>query len=198
MNHVVLYIHGKGGNASESARYKPLFPGCDVTGLDYQSSTPWEAGAEIFAAVQTLKAEYAHVILIANSIGAYYSMNAEIDSLIEKAYFISPIVDMEGLIADLMMRANVTETELELKGVIPAAFGEDLSWTYLCYVREHPLEWNAPISILYGAKDDLTSRDIITAFAVRHHAKLTIMENGEHWFHTDEQMRFLENWIKGE
>ena len=21
------------------------------------------------------------------------------------------------------------------------------------------------------------------------------MENGEHWFHTDEQMKFLDNWI---
>ena len=198
MNHVVLYIHGKGGNASESARYKPLFPGCDVTGLDYQSSTPWEAGAEIFAAVQALKAEYAHVILIANSIGAYFSMTAGIDSLIEKAYFISPIVDMEGLIADLMMRANVTETELKRKGVVPTAFGEDLSWTYLCYVREHPLEWHAPTSILYGGKDQLTSLDTIKAFSKRHHAKLTIMENGEHWFHTEKQMRFLENWIKGE
>ena len=26
-------------------------------------------------------------------------------------------------------------------------------------------------------------------------ADLTIMANGEHWFHTDEQMLFLENWI---
>jgi hypothetical protein len=23
-----------------------------------------------------------------------------------------------------------------------------------------------------------------------------VMEEGEHWFHTDEQMRFLDNWIK--
>ena len=198
MNHVVLYIHGKGGNASESARYKPLFPGWDVTGLDYQSSTPWEAGAEIFAAVQALKAQYAHVILIANSIGTFFSMNAGIDSLIEKAYFISPIVNMEGLIADLMMRANVTETELKRKGVIPTAFGEDLSWTYLCYVRNHPIKWDVPTAILYGGKDQLTSLDTIKAFAARYHAKLTIMENGEQWFHTDEQMRFLENWIKGE
>jgi len=26
-------------------------------------------------------------------------------------------------------------------------------------------------------------------------AELTVMEEGEHWFHTDEQMRFLDNWI---
>jgi len=22
------------------------------------------------------------------------------------------------------------------------------------------------------------------------------MKNGEHWFHTEEQMKFLDNWIK--
>ena len=25
--------------------------------------------------------------------------------------------------------------------------------------------------------------------------RLTVMENGEHWFHTEEQMKFLDEWI---
>ena len=33
-------------------------------------------------------------------------------------------------------------------------------------------------------------------FARRIGASLTVMEDGEHWFHTDEQMRFLDGWIK--
>ena len=45
----VLYIHGKGGSAEESGHYKPLFPGCEVLGLDYQSFTPRETGKEIYA-----------------------------------------------------------------------------------------------------------------------------------------------------
>jgi hypothetical protein len=40
------------------------------------------------------------------------------------------------------------------------------------------------------------SIDTITNFAKKHNASLTIMENGEHWFHTEEQMAFLDNWIK--
>jgi hypothetical protein len=32
-------------------------------------------------------------------------------------------------------------------------------------------------------------------FAEKHHAGLTVMENGEHWFHTEEQMAFLDKWI---
>ena len=36
----------------------------------------------------------------------------------------------------------------------------------------------------------------MSVFAKTHDAELTVMEEGEHWFHTDEQMRFLDNWIK--
>lgn len=192
----VIYIHGKGGSAAESEHYKLLFPDCDVFGLDYQTATPWETGKEIHAAIAKLKTEYRSVILIANSVGAFFSMNADIDGMIEKAYFISPIVDMERLIINMMAGSNVTETELRTRGVIPTSFGEDLSWEYLCYVREHPLTWNAPTAILYGSLDQLTSYDTIAAFARRHHATLTVMQNGEHWFHTDEQMCFLDEWIQ--
>ena len=198
MKNTVIYIHGKGGSAAESEHYKPLFPCCDVIGLDYKTFTPWETGKEIHVAVKKLKTEYESVILIANSIGAFFSMNAEIDSLIEKAYFISPIVDMEKLITDMMTWANVVEDELKQQGVIRTEFGENLSWDYLCYVRDHPVEWNVPTDILYGSRDNLTSYDTIKAFAENHHAKLTVMENGEHWFHTEEQVQFLDSWIKGE
>lgn len=195
INNAVLYIHGKGGSAAESKHYEPLFPDRDVIGLDYKTFTPWETGREIRHAVIKLKAAYDHLILIANSIGAYFSMCAGIDTMIEKAYFISPIVDMERLITDRMVRANVTESELKEKGIIPTASGEDLSWEYLCYVRSHPPRWDCPTAILYGSRDNLTSHDTIKAFAERHHASLTVMENGEHWFHTEEQMNYLDDWI---
>ena len=26
--------------------------------------------------------------------------------------------------------------------------------------------------------------------------RLTVMENGEHWFHTAEQLAFLDGWVK--
>lgn len=195
MKNEVLYVHGKGGSAVECEHYKPLFPEYDVFGLDYQTFTPWETGAEIRSAVKKLKTEYDSIILIAGSIGAYFSMNADIDSMIEKAYFISPIVDMEKLIIDMMTWANVTEDELMQHGVIHTDFGEDLSWEYLCYIRNHPIKWDCPTAILYGSRDDLTSYDTIKAFAEKHHSDLTVMEKGEHWFHTEKQMWFLDDWI---
>ena len=195
MKELVLYIHGKGGSAGESEHYKPLFPECEVIGLDYQTFTPWETGEEIREAVTKLNDEYDSIILIANSIGAFFSMNAGIDAMIRCAYLISPVVDMEKLILNMISRANVTETELEEKGVITASFGEDLSWEYLRYVREHPVCWTVPTKILYGSRDNLTSYKTIAAFAKTYGAELTVMEEGEHWFHTDEQMLFLDNWI---
>ena len=192
----VLYVHGKGGSAKEAQHYKSLFPDCDVYGLDYKTSTPWETKEEIQAQVDCLNRKYDHIILIANSIGAFFSMNAKVEKAINKAYFISPIVDMEKLITDMMMWANVSEQELQEKQTIETKFGETLSWEYLSYVKNNPIHWEVPTDILYGSKDNLTSLETVTAFAKKHNAKLTVMEDGEHWFHTKEQMEFLDNWMK--
>ena len=86
--------------------------------------------------------------------------------------------------------------DLQKQKEIPTSFGETLSWDYLCYVREHPVTWTVSTYILYGEKDNLTSYETISKFADRIGATLTVMENGEHWFHTKEQMDFLSDWIK--
>lgn len=196
MKDVILYIHGKGGSAAESEHYRPLFPGCEVFGLDYQTFTPWETGAEIRSAIESLKPEYGNITLIANSIGAFFSMSAGIDAVVQKAYFISPIVNMEKLITDMMQWANITEEDLKTKGIIRTAFGENLSWEYLCYVRSHTTNWMVTTQILYGSRDNLTPFETIHDFTKNHNAMLTIMEGGEHWFHTDEQIQFLDDWIR--
>lgn len=197
MKKAVLYVHGKGGNAEESDFYRNLCNGCDVFGLDYVSDTPWDAKTEFPPLFEEICKDYNDVTLIANSIGAFFSMNALADEKkISKALFISPIVNMEKLICDMMTWANVTEEQLKSKGEIPTDFGETLSWKYLCYVRQNPLLWNIPTKILYGEKDNLTSLDTVTEFARSHNAPLTVMKDGEHWFHTKEQLEFLADWIK--
>lgn len=178
-NTLVIYIHGKGGNADEAEHYK-------------------------------------NVILVANSIGAYFSMNAisqldakkdincddsknrqnEITAKINRAFFISPIVNMEKLICNMMTWAGVTEAQLEEKKIISTDFGENLSWEYLTYVRKNPILWKIPTEILYGEHDNLTSLETVSEFVHAHNANLTVMNGGEHWFHTDEQMKFLDGWIK--
>ncbi len=196
MKKAILYVHGQGGNAEEAKRYKTVCTGYEVFGLDYHSFTPWEAKAEFLAAYGKLRAEYASVTVIANSIGAFFTMHALSGEAIERAFFISPIVDMEKLIADRMQSLHISESELEAKKEIETPFGDALSWQYLCYVRENPIEWNVPTAILYAGKDVLTSRETVSAFAKKCQATLTVMEDGEHWFHTKEQLAFLDGWLK--
>lgn len=196
MKSLVIYIHGKGGNADEAEHYNPLFPNCDVIGFDYKAETPWDAKQEFSAYFDSVAANYDEVVLIANSIGAFFSMNALAGKRIKQALFISPVVNLEKLICNMMMWANVSEDELCKKGEIATAFGETLSWKYLCYVRENPIKWNIPTHILYGSNDNLTDLETMQDFAQKVGASLTIMQGGEHWFHTDEQMQFLDRWIE--
>ena len=88
------------------------------------------------------------------------------------AYFISPIVDLE-----------------RIEGVT-------LDEEHLRYVRQHPIDWRVPTHILYGENDNLTSLATISDFARRTGASLEVMHGGEHWFHTPEQMAFLDEWIQ--
>lgn len=193
-NTAVLYIHGKGGNAAEAEHYRSLFPDAEVIGFDYKAETPWDAAPEFAAFVAGLGHE--HIVLIANSVGAYFSMNSGIAERIERAFLISPIVSMEKLIESMMTWANVTERQLEAEKTIETAFGETLSWDYLSYVRAHPIAWDVPTEILYGETDNLQSLDTVRSFAETHNAGLTVMPGGEHWFHTPEQMQFLDDWMK--
>ena len=192
----IIYVHGKGGCADEAGHYSSLFPDSDVLGFDYHSATPWEAKEEFTAYFDEISKRYASVQLIANSIGAYFSMNALNSGCIERAYFISPIVNMQKLICDMMLWAGVTEEQLKEKGTVETAFGETLSWEYLSWVRNNQLIWDVPTAILRGGGDNLQSDETIREFAVKTGAEITVMENGEHWFHTEEQMAFLDAWIK--
>ncbi len=197
MKNIVIYVHGKGGSAQEAEHYGTLFPDAEVVGFDYRAQTPWEAKEEFLRFFAGQRERCGSLVLVANSIGAYFSMCASAETLIDRAYFISPIVDMEKLICKMMAWAGVTEQELAEKSEIPTEFGETLSWNYLCYVREHPLHWRVPtcICILYGGRDSLTSPETVTAFAERTGAELTVMPDGEHWFHTQRQLQFLDSWI---
>lgn len=196
MKDLVIYIHGKGGNIEETNHYQSIFRESDVIGFNYKSQTPWEAEIEFPILYDRCAKSYNSVILIANSIGAYFAMLSLAEKNISQALFISPIVDMEKLIMDMMKWLNITEDELKSKKEVETEFGETLSWEYLSYVKNHPIRWNVPTSILYGEKDNLTFQETITKFAEQIGATLTIMKNGEHWFHTDEQLKFLDTWVE--
>lgn len=197
MKNAVIYIHGRGGSADEARYYKKFFnDDYEIIGFDYKAELPWQAKEEFQNYFDSLIPKYTEILLIANSIGAYFSLLSLSEKPIKKALFISPVVDMENVILHMMKRANISEDELRTKRVISTSFGEVLSWEYLCYVRKNLITWNIPTAILCGKKDDITPLQTMTSFAHNIHADLTVFDRGEHRFHTEEQMNFLDTWLK--
>lgn len=197
MKNAVIYVHGKDGSSNEANHYKQFFnDNYEVIGFDYKSKFPWQAKEEFQKYFDFIIPKYNEILLIGNSIGAYFSMISLSGKQIKKAMFISPIVDMENVILNMMKWENVSEEKLEAKKIINTSFGESLLWEYLSYVRRNSIIWDIPTSILYGEKDDITPLKTINNFANKINANLTIMSDGEHWFHTEEQISFLDSWFE--
>lgn len=203
---VYLYVHGKNGCKEEAERfaYTACEAGWQVLAIDLpehgarrsgpEKLLPWTVIPEIQAVYTRMKPVWAHIRLYGVSVGAWLSMQALQSDAPEKALFVSPVVDMENVITNMMQWANITEEQLKQAGEIPTSFGETLSWDYLCWVREHPLHWKVPTQVIYGDKDNLTLCMVIERFRQQNGAHLTIMEGGEHWFHTPVQMAVLQTW----
>lgn len=64
------------------------------------------------------------------------------------------------------------------------------------FAKEYPVEkWSCPTSILYGTKDNLTERATVDNFVRKFQTDLRVLEGGEHWFHTEEQVVCLKDWL---
>ena len=116
------------------------------------------------------------------------------DAPIQKAWFLSPIVDMKGLIENMMQWFDVSVERLEAEQEVATPMNT-LYWHYYQYVLQHPVQWDTPTALLYGSKDELTAYETVKAFADSCNAQMTVLEDGEHFFHTDEQLDALKKWL---
>lgn len=143
------------------------------------------------------KLNYSEINLWACSMGAYFSLLAYKNEEIKQCLFLSPVVNMKVIIDNMMLWSNTTEEELEEKQEIKIDFGQTLYWDYYKYVKDNPItNWNKKTYILYGNKDNMQNEDIIKNFSNKFNCGLTILENGEHYFHTEEQLKFYKEWLE--
>lgn len=204
-----LYIHGQGGNKEEAAAFSKIVcqRGFQVLSIDLpehgqrkaekDSFNPWHIIPELKMIMSNIKNHWKKISLYASSIGAWFSMLSFYNEHFEKCLFLSPVVDMKQLISKMMNWANVSEAQLQKELIIPTNFGQSLSWEYWEYALKHPItKWEHPTLILYGENDNLIDRDTIESFAHKFKCGLTVLKNGEHWFHTEKQLEILDDWVK--
>lgn len=207
---VYICVHGQGGDKEEARFLSGIacgggwqvismdLPGHGERKMEGELLRPWDAAAGLQDILGFTRRRWGKAALYATSIGAWLSLQSFAGEVFERCLFVSPVLDMGKLIEGMMAAAGVTRARLEQERFIPTEFGQTLSWEYFLYVRKNPIiQWQSPTRILYAGRDALVGRGDIDAFAGRFGCGVTVMEDGEHWFHTDGQMRFLDGWIRG-
>lgn len=173
-----LFVHGKLSKKEEAENFATIAAnaGYQVLSFDLpehgeREKHPYKCTVQngvhdLTVINEFIKNKYASISLYACSLGAYFSLVAYQDIEFSKTLFISPVLNMEQLIQNMMGWANVTEEELRVKGEIDTSFGETLSWDYYQFVKNHPItKWESKTSILYGENDNLTEIRELNLFA---------------------------------
>lgn len=152
---------------------------------------------ELHIIMEYAKKNWSHISLFANSMGTYFALLAYRENVLDKCLLLSPLVDMERMITNMMTWFTVSEARLQEEKEIATPIGKTLYWDYYTYVKEHPVDkWDVPTSILYGMEDDECEYDTITSFVELFGADLEVMEGGEHYFHTKEQLAYFQLWLE--
>ena len=208
-NKLYLFIHGKHSNKEEANQIAELIVphGYQVLSFDLPEHgerknekakfTVQNCISDLHSVMDSVIDSYEKISLYACSIGVYFSLIAFKEIHFDKCLFVSPVLDMERLIHNMMTWANVTIEELKAKKEIETTFGETLSWNYYQFVKNNPIDfWESKTFILYGENDILTGRSVLDSFQKKYNCSVSILEDGEHYFHTQEQIIFLTNWVE--
>lgn len=163
---------------------------------DYQC-TPENCISDLRKIYEFAYSEGSEISIFGCSIGAYFSLLAYCKHEIKQSLFISPVVNMERILKNMMEGFNISEELLKSEKKIKLPIGETLDWDYYTFVCQNPIdfEWNTPIDILYGLKDNICGKEDIEDFAKKNNAVIKIDDDGEHYYHTNEHLETINNWL---
>ena len=89
------------------------------------------------------------VSLFACSMGAYFSLLAYRDVGLRQSLFLSPVVDMDRIIENMMKWFDISKERLQTEQKIDTPVGQPLYWDYYCYVKDNPISvWQRVKSII--------------------------------------------------
>ena len=206
---IYLFVHGKNGCKEIAEDFAKIAAkkGWQVLSVDLpghgervQESGqffPWQIVPELKMVMTFIKRRWQTVGLRADSLGVWFCLLAFSDDHIDKSLFVSPILDMEKLIYDMMRYASVSEERLKKEKEIKTDFAETLSWEYLEFAKKNKIEnWNVKTSILYAENDSFTNRNTVDSFVKKYGCNLTVLKEGDHWLHTPQQISMLSRWTE--
>ena len=201
-----IYVHGQGGNKEEGERFSLIAEkfGYQTLSVDLPEHggrtdgakfEPWFVTDELEKVIDYAEKKWNYICVRAVSIGSWFSLLSFKNRRIEKCLFSSPLVDMENMICSMMKLAGVSEDELKEKQEIKTQFGQTLSWRYLCYARENRVHALCrDTSVLYAKNDELIPFETVEKFVDDNKCSLTLIEKGEHWLHTADDLKLVEKW----
>ena len=173
---VFLYVHGLHGRKEEASAFAEVAvpKGYQVLGIDLPvERKPWEVLPLLNDICDYLYDNWQSVSVRANSIGSWFTLLAFQSKKVEQALLVSPILDMKRFIELMPQRED----------------------DYYEWVVNNPItSWVAPTYILRPEVDLIVSDEVGHDFISQHQCQVTIMPDGEHWFHTPEQLAFLKAW----
>lgn len=206
-NKIILAVHGMMSNkadvpieilakVSEKYGYQVLSFDLPKHGERKNESTPINLEVckkELSDIYNMLKEKWNTISLFTNSIGTYFSLLAYKEKKIEKAFFLSPLLDMKEVIENMMSAFGVTEEVLKIKKEITLPIGQTLYWDYYSYVKKNPItKWETKTYILCGERDEICSLKTTEKFSKEFNCELEILRDSEHYFYRDEQLKKLE------
>lgn len=132
-------------------------------GPDGKAFTAMAASPEVRAFAQFARGQSTEVGLLASSIGTYFSLCDTPAGTFERAWLVSPLIDLEHYIRGVMTEYSVTYEQLETETVIdtPRAV---LEWSCLRFVEEHPARLDIPSWAIRGDQDEVVPFSTLSRF----------------------------------
>lgn len=164
---------------------------------DSYTCTPQNCIRDLQSVYKFVKTQGSQISIFGCSLGAYFSLLAYHEYDVNQSIFLSPVVNMKKIINSLMRSFNISENQLKLEKQIALPIGQVLDWDYYTFVKNNPItfNWDVPTHILYGKNDTMCDEADIKEFTERYQLNLEIDEDGEHFYHTAEQLDVFNNWL---
>jgi|GEM_PF-684891 len=162
---------------------------------DDKAFTPMDASPEVRAFARLARSQSTEVSLLANSIGAYFSLCDTPAGTFERAWMVSPLLDLEYYIRDIMAEYSVSDEQLEAQTVIDTPRGV-LERSYLRFVEEHPARLNAPSWMIRGDQDEMVPLNALSRFVGAPGVELVQVEGGQHFLGQPPHLDTVVAWFE--